>query len=80
MPRELVGVSTCSALASLRAGRLEQHPALGVAVGIVDVDLQEEAVELRLGQGIGALLLERVLGGEDVEGRGRSWRWPATVT
>ena len=34
---------------------------LGVEVGIVDVDLQQEAVELRLGQRIGAFLLQRVL-------------------
>ena len=54
-----------------RAGGLEQHAALGLAVGIDDVDLQEEAVELRLGQRVGALLLERVLGGEHVEGRGQ---------
>ena len=51
------------------AGGLEQHAPLGLAVGIDDVDLEEEAVELRLGEGIGALLLERVLGGEHMERR-----------
>ncbi len=37
-------------------------------VGIIDVDLHQEAVELRLRQRIGALLLDRVLGREHVEG------------
>ena len=38
-----------------------------VEVGVGDVDLQQEAVELRFGQGIGALLLDRVLRGQHVE-------------
>ena len=38
------------------------------SVGIGHVDLQEEAVELRLGQRIGAFLLERVLRREHMEG------------
>ena len=42
--------STRSARASVRAGGLEQHAPLGLAVGIDDVDLQQEAVELRLGK------------------------------
>ncbi len=37
-------------------------------IGIIDVDLHQEAVELRLGQGICAFLLDRVLGREHVEG------------
>ncbi len=49
------------------AGRLDQDAALGVAVGIADVDLQEEPVELRLRQRIGALLLERVLRRQHME-------------
>ena len=40
-----------------------------VAVGIGHVDLHQEAVELRLGQRIGALLLDRVLRGQHVERR-----------
>ena len=52
----------------LDAGGLDQDAPLGVAVGIADVDLQQEAVELRLGQRIGALLLDRVLGRQHVEG------------
>ena len=35
--------------------------------GVVDDDVEHEAVKLRLGQGIGALLLDRVLRGEDEE-------------
>ena len=54
--------------AVLDAGCGEQHAAFGRLVGIGHVDLQQEAVELRLWQWIGALLLERVLGGEYVEG------------
>ncbi len=50
------------------AGGLDEDAALGLAVRIADVDLQQEAVELRLGQGIGALLLDRVLGRQHVEG------------
>ena len=49
------------------AGGVEQDFALGVAVGIVDVDLHQEAVELRFGQRIGAFLLERVLRRQHVE-------------
>ena len=51
----------------LSAGGLEQDATLGVAVRIVDVDLHQEAVELRLGQGIGAFLLQRVLRRQHVE-------------
>ena len=35
------------------------------------VHLEEEAIQLRLGQWVGALHLERVLGGQDKE---RSWQ------
>ena len=54
-------------LGLLGAGGGEQHAPLGLAVGIVDVDLHQEAVELRFGQRIGAFLLERVLGRQHVE-------------
>jgi hypothetical protein len=49
------------------AGGLDQHAALGFPVRIADVDLHQEAVKLGFGQRIGALLLDRVLGGEHVE-------------
>ena len=55
----------------LVAGRRVKHSALGDEIGIADVDLQEEAVELSFGQRIGALLLERVLRREHVERRRR---------
>ena len=38
--------------------------------GIPDAKLEHEPVELRLGQGIGALLLDRVLGRQHEEGIG----------
>ena len=50
-------------------------------VGIADVDLQQEAVELGFGQRIGAFLLDRVLGRQHVErARQRRGAAPATVT
>jgi hypothetical protein len=45
--------------------------ALGLPVRIGHVDLHEEPVELRLRQGIGAFLFDRVLRGEHVERRGQ---------
>ena len=36
-------------------------------VGVVDLDLEQEAVELRLGERVGAFELDGVLGGEDGE-------------
>ena len=38
-----------------------QHLGLALAVGIADADPQQEAVELGLGERIGALVLDRVL-------------------
>ena len=64
---QIVGGHRRLRLRLLGAGGLEQDAALGVAVRIVDVDLHQEAVELRLGQRIGAFLLERVLRREHVE-------------
>src|SRR6185437_10404979 len=52
------------------ASRCEQHAALGGGVGIAHVDLKKEAVELRLGGGISAFLLERVQRREHMEGTG----------
>ena len=65
---QLVGGHGRLRLALFRAGGVEHDFALGLVVGIVDVDLHQEAVELRFRKGIGALLLDRVLGGEHVEG------------
>ena len=45
----------------------DQDVAFGLAGRIFDVHLHQEAVKLRLGQGIGAFLLDRVLGGKDVK-------------
>ena len=36
-------------------------------VGIIDLDVEHEAVELRFGQRIGSFLLDRVLRGDDEE-------------
>ena len=49
------------------AGRLQQYAPLIGAVGIEHVDLQQEAVKLRLGQRIGALLLQRILRRQHME-------------
>src|SRR6056297_2411722 len=37
--------------------------------GIVHVELEHKSVELGFGQGIGALLLDGILGGEDQKGK-----------
>ena len=50
-----------------RAGGGEQHRALGLQHRVADVDLQQEPVELRLGQRVGAFLLDRVLRRQHVE-------------
>ncbi len=52
------------------AGGCEQHRPLGGELRVGDVDLEEEAIKLRFGQGVGAFLFDGVLGGEDVEGFG----------
>ncbi len=41
------------------------------SLGIADADIHQEAVQLRLRQGEGAFLLDRVLGGHDQEQRGQ---------
>ena len=51
------------------AGGVEQDLPLRLAVRIVDVDLHQEAVELRFGQRIGAFLLQRVLRRQHMERR-----------
>ena len=55
----VTGSSSSGAIA-LVALRVEDRE-LGVAVGIADAQAQQEAVELRFGQGIGAFELDRVL-------------------
>ena len=49
----------------------KQHLAFGIEVRIPDVDLQQEAIELRLGQRIGSFLLQRVLGRQHVKRQGQ---------
>jgi len=57
-----------AALASVSSAPVvEQDAPLGVAIRIVDVDLHQEAVELRLRQRIGCFLLQRVLRRQHVE-------------
>jgi hypothetical protein len=48
--------------------------------GIAHANVEEEAIELRLGQRIGALLLDGILRGEHEERLGRRIVWPAAVT
>ena len=48
-----------------------EQRALGVAVGVAELDAHQEAVELRLGQREGADLLRRVLRGDDEERLGQ---------
>jgi hypothetical protein len=50
-------------------GAAADHVPLGVAVGVAHRDAEQEPVELRLRQGVGALVLDRVLGRHDREGR-----------
>ena len=45
----------------------EQHPGLGVGVRVAEREPDHEAVDLGLGQRVGALVLDRVLGREDQE-------------
>ena len=52
------------------AGVGVEDEAFLVEGGVVDLDLQHEAVDLGLGEGVGAFLLDGVLGGEDEEGVG----------
>ena len=65
---ERLGIHDRLRLVLFGAGGLDQDAPLGLAVRIADVDLEQEAVELGLGQGIGALLLDGVLGRQHVEG------------
>ena len=58
-------------LAQLAGGHAAGDLPLLGAAGIVDLDVQQEAVELRFGQRVGAFLLERVLRGQHEERRGQ---------
>ena len=55
---------------------LAQHERLGAVVGVAHRDAHHEAVALRLGQGVGALHLERVLRRDDEERLGQRVRVP----
>jgi hypothetical protein len=74
--------ASSAASARLPASRRWSRAGCGarLAVGVADVDLQQEAVELRLGQRIGALLLDRVLRRQHMEGPRQVVALPATVT
>ncbi len=69
--QEIVGAHRGLRLRLLGAGGVEQDAALRLDVGIVDVDLHQEAVELGFRKRIGAFLLERILGREHVERGGQ---------
>ena len=60
----------------LHGGHPVQHLALFPPLGIGHDQLEHEPVHLRLGQGIGPLVLDRVLGGEHQEQLGQ-WICPA---
>ncbi len=68
---QVVGGHRGLRLGLFRAGGVEQDAALGVLVRIIDVDLHQKAVELGLGEGIGAFLLQRVLRRQHME---RLWQ------
>src|SRR5439155_20094888 len=55
----------------LRAGCIEKNFALSLLIGIVDVDLHQESIELRLGQWISALLFEWILRRQHMERLGQ---------
>ena len=62
----------------VRAGGLREDVALLALARIVDADVQQEAVELRFGQRIGAGLLERILRRQHEERRAAArWVTPA---
>ena len=65
---QVVGAHGRLRLALFHAGGVEHDLPLVLEIGIVDVDLHQEAVELRFGQGIGAFLLDRILRRQHMEG------------
>ena len=70
---DALGREDAHELGAVVAGLLADDLFLFGLGGVVDVDLEHEAVELGLGERIGAFLLDRVLGGEDEEGGDRGW-------
>ena len=54
--------------------RQVEHGQLGRAVGVADRQLHQEPVELRLGERVRPLVLDRVLRGQDPEGLGEDHR------
>jgi len=68
---QVAGRQRLHGLGHVGAGSGDHDLALGRLVGIADVDLQQEAVELGFRQRIRAFLLERVLGRQHVERRGQ---------
>ena len=54
-----------------RSAWLKSTSSLVLGRGVAEADPQAEAVELRLGQRVGPVELDRVLGGEHEEGRGQ---------
>ena len=69
--RELLAFGHRHKAVPLRAERTRGNIHLVGARRVLNVDTQHEAVELRLGQWIGALLLDRILGGHNNEWRGQ---------
>ena len=67
--QHLVGGHHFDRLFFVDTGGSDQHAALGRQIRVGDIDLHEEAVKLGLGQRIGALLLQRVLGRQHMERR-----------
>ena len=58
------------------AGQVE-HRELGGAIGVADDQLHQEAVELGFRKRVGALVLDRVLGGQHPERLGQDDRFVA---
>ena len=65
---QLLGPADAGGAGFFTHGGGQEHAALGLQAGIVDIDLQKETVELRFGQGIGAFLLQRVLRRQHMKG------------
>ena len=65
---EVIGIHCGFCFDAGIARRLDEDPAFRRAIGISDIDLHEKAIELGLGQGIGTLLLERILRRENMKG------------
>jgi hypothetical protein len=71
-------IAACGLASDARG--VEQHLSARPRDPDSDVDLHQEAVELRFGQRVGAFLLDRVLRGQHVERLGQIVGSPATVT